>query len=316
VCSNYQLDKPLSKLIGIARPPMDEYGTNRPFHSIFRKTPTRIVVEIMPRALRLLRATTIFASFVALCSATPKVLAWKGDELAPWVGTTFSGKPCVGERITFGPFDYLQRASRPNELEVVEDYHFTPEVEKLEHGATGAVIADLHYTLGAWPNHHRALNSVLKYRLQHMGNWGDPNIPPAECYMQRAIKFSPNDPKPYMMYGLLLHKAGKYEDALKAYETATRMVPDDIMTQYNMGLALVELKKYEEARQVAVKVYAAGFPLPGLKNKLMEAGHWKGASGAAEPEVAAQAKAPTVETPGASTAPSSEENTTAEKVAP
>jgi hypothetical protein len=45
---------------------------------------------------------------------------------------------------------------------------------------------------------------------------------------------------------------------------------------------LVELKKYKEAEQLAEKVYSAGFPLPGLKKKLMTAGHWKAEPGATE----------------------------------
>jgi tetratricopeptide (TPR) repeat protein len=151
-------------------------------------------------------------------------------------------------------------------------------------------MGDIHYTLQTWPNHHRALNSAFRYRLQHKELWasGDNSAQnyPAECYLQRAINFSPNDPIPYMLHGMLMHQMKKFDAALKSYREAIRLRPDDLVTQYNMGLTLVELKKYREAQEVADKVYAAEFPLPGLQRKLAEATKQKAKA------QAAQAKAP------------------------
>lgn len=193
---------------------------------------------------------------------------------APWVGDTLAGKKCVGKKIGFGPYDYLRRAQLPAELDVVENAHFTPGVERLESGNTSVPINDIGYVLMAWPNHHRALHSAMKYRMMFWDWPEDAQVPPAECQLQRAIEFSPQDPVPYMMYGLLLHKAQQYEKALLSYRGAIRLRPDDILTQYNMGLTLVELKQYDEAVKMAKSAYAAGMPLPGLKNKLIEAGKW------------------------------------------
>jgi hypothetical protein len=53
-----------------------------------------------------------------------------------------------------------------------------------------------------------------------------------------------------------------------------------------MGMTLAELKKYTEAAQLAQKVYSAGFPLPGLKNKLTTAGYWQAGVGVVEPKTA------------------------------
>ncbi len=274
----------------------------------------------MSRFQRSIHATTAFVCMLALCSLSPVLLAWKGDSLSPWVGTTIYGKECTGAQVPFGPFDYMQRASLQGQLEVVEESHFSEGVESLHQGQTTTALGDLHYTLSAWPNHHRALNSVLKYRLQNMAEWPeDAREPPAECYLQRAINFSPNDAKPYMMYALLMHKAAQYDKALTAYQSAIRLLPNDVVTQYNMGLTLVELKKYEEAKTVAEKVYAAGFPLPGLKKKLIAAGYWKNAAQVAEPKVAPQAEAAKVEPVPATTVPVEEvtkEMATSEKLTP
>ncbi len=221
---------------------------------------------------------------LALYSISPETQAWLADKLAPWVGTTLNGKPCKSGQVAFGPYDYLQRNTLQAELQVVEESHFSTDIENLISGQTSDAINDIHYTLQAWPNHHRALNSALTYRLAHMGNWPLNDVPPAECYLQRAIKFSPKDPKPYMMYGVLLQKTKQYAKALNAYRAANRLLPNDVITQYNMGLTLVELKKYTEAKQLAEKVYGAGFPLPALKNKLIAAGHWKNGTGETEPK--------------------------------
>lgn len=194
---------------------------------------------------------------------------------APWVGKTLDGQECVGKSMGFGPYDYLRRAQLSTELDVVENAHFTPNVERLEGGNTSTAINDIAYTITAWPNHHRALHSAMRYRMMFWKWPKDAKVPPAECQLQRAIEFSPQDPVPYMLYGLLLHKAQKYDEALASFRGALRLRPGDALTQYNMGLTLVELKQYEEAVRMAKAAYAAGIPLPGLKNKLVAAGQWQ-----------------------------------------
>ena len=222
---------------------------------------------------------------IAVLFNSPYVLS---DDKAPWVGETLDGKKCKGNRIGFGPHDYLRRAQLPAELEVVEVNHFTPEVERLDSGITGTPIDDIAYTIMAWPNHHRALHSAVRYRMMFWEWPADSEAPPAECQLQRAIAFSPQDPVPYMMYGLLLHKAKQYDKALLPYRAALRLRPEDILTQYNMGLTLVELQQYEEAVKMAKSAYTAGMPLPGLKNKLIAAGKWQANSDADAPGQAAQ----------------------------
>lgn len=224
------------------------------------------------------------------------------EQIAPWTGETLEGEECQGKSIGFGPYDYLWRAQFPAELEIVESAHFTPSVEKLEAGNTGRAIADIGYTIMAWPNHHRALHSSMKYRMG-LKTWPENAYdPPAECQLQRAIKFSPNDPIPYMMYGLMLHKSKQYEKALFVYTAANRLKPDDILTLYNMGLTQVELKQYDAAVKTAETVYAAGMPLPGLKNKLIAAGQWQtdteeSPTGKAAPRVQLQEAEETSENP-------------------
>ena len=220
---------------------------------------------------------------------------------APFVGTDLQEHTCRGARIPFGPFDYRDRAKFQGELFITEEYHLTPEILQLQQATTTAAINDIQYTLMAWPNHPQALYAAYEYRLKrNRGEFSRSiNSPsPVECHLQRAIKFSPNDPVPYMILGMLMHEFERYETALKSYRKANALLPNDVITLYNMGLTLVALERYEEAVVVAQEVYSTDFPLPGLKNKLANAGHW-GTKGTSETSEAAPDQLTETEQPDA-----------------
>jgi hypothetical protein len=238
----------------------------------------------------LLPRVALFLTLLLLGGFSHSSLAWEGHHRAPWLGTTLIGEKCDGGQVPFGPYDYLQRASLPGQLEVVEENHFTPNIENLQSGNTTTAMGDIHYTLQTWPNHHRALKSAVQFRLQHRELWRQPadlHNYPAECYLQRAINFSPNDPVPYMLYGMLMHEMQQYDKALQAYKSVVRLQPGDMIAQYNMGLTLLALKRYPEAKQIAQAVYSKGFPLPGLKRKLIAVGQWDGGPNPADNKAAA-----------------------------
>ncbi|NQX89948.1 MAG: tetratricopeptide repeat protein, partial [Halioglobus sp.] len=222
---------------------------------------------------RLAPTTVVIAAIlVGLVSMSAQARKSSGKP-APWKGSDLQGLPCRGSLIPFGPFDYLDRDKFPGELFITEEYHLTPEILKLQQATTTTAINDIQYTLMAWPNHHKALFAAYQFRLLNRGEFPQYIAAPSpvECHLQRAINFSPEDPVPYMIQGMLLHEWERYADALKSYRRATKLMPDDIITLYNMGLTLVELEMYDEAREVAGQVYSTDFPLPGLKNKLIAA---------------------------------------------
>jgi len=194
---------------------------------------------------------------------------------APWFGDTFENAPCNGPGENFGPFDYLKRKQLPNELGIVERYHFSLEVEQLLKGQTNtSPLPDIGYTLRAWPNHHRALYSLIRHRISLWPKKYPARYVPAECYLQRAIKFSPQDGTVYMLYGILLHRTSHKDEALKQYEIALNIDPSNVQAKYNLGLLLVDLKQYHKAKEYAQELYSRGFPLPGLKDKLKKVGKW------------------------------------------
>lgn len=215
-------------------------------------------------------APLILASTLAVDAA-----AQSTSDYAPYVGQTFWGTDCHGSAKNQAPYDYTQRARYPSKLQLTESYHFTPDVENLVAGSSSTdPLRDIDFTLAVWPNHHRALNSAIRARLRKRDTYHITGLTPAECYLQRAINFSPNDAVSHMLYGTLLYRMDRMEEALKEYRRAEDLAPGNIEVQYNLGLLLVDMEQYQEAARYAKRVYARGFPLPGLKRKLTQKGYW------------------------------------------
>jgi tetratricopeptide (TPR) repeat protein len=126
-----------------------------------------------------------------------------------------------------------------------------------------------------FPNHHRALAAMSKLSLR------DKTLKPTgakysvECFFDRAIRFKPNDAVVRMIYGNHLLKTGKTDKATEQLKEAVNLDPENATINYNLGLLYMQRKNYEEARNYAKKAYELGFPLPGLKNQLMQAGKWE-----------------------------------------
>ncbi len=188
----------------------------------------------------------------------------------------------------YGPFDYTDPVHYREKLPIVDQNHFTPNVENLRGGATEAgynnpkaVAGDLRYTLMAFPNHHRALASMIRLSFKENKPKPDGQRFTVECWLDRAIRWRPEDGTVRMLYGNYLShaKIKRYDEAIAQYKKA-----EDALTNqktmgnlyYNMGLLYFNKKDYEKARDFANKAYARGFPLSGLKEMLVRAGKWQG----------------------------------------
>ncbi|GAB3290033.1 hypothetical protein GCM10027297_36190 [Parahaliea aestuarii] len=178
--------------------------------------------------------------------------------------------------MNFGPYDYLQRNAIPKKLSIVERHHFTPEMEQLLAGEQ--VVPNIDYTLRAWPNHHRALYSIIRVYLMGNVQLGQRKGSTPECYLQRALNFSPEDPVAHMLFGIYLQRLGKTDEAMQMYQKAEQLDPVNMQIKYNLGLLLARQGNYAAAREYANQVYNAGFPLTGLREQLQKAGQWRDAT--------------------------------------
>ena len=199
----------------------------------------------------------------AFLSAAYLLVAWPAaaDEIT-----------CGSLKNAFGPFDYRKTTSDLKEL--VEGAHFTPDVESLKRGATGAVGGDLDYTLRAFPNHPRALASMMALQLRSGkerpvgARWS------MLCYFDRAIRLAPDDGRVRTTLGVYLMRLGKTEEAIDQFNNAASLGEDGVNLHYNAGLAYFDIGDYTNSLEHAKKAYALGFTLPGLKNKLEKIGKW------------------------------------------
>lgn len=172
----------------------------------------------------------------------------------------------------FGPFDY--RVVAPNNREVVETHHFTPQVETLRSGQSSYLGGDIDYTLRAMPNHPRALLSMVRLGQKEKTDRTQGSHFSVECYLDRAIRFAPDDPMPRLIYAMYLRPLKRTAEMRQQLDEAIRLrgEPTSSDLDYNAGLLYFELGDYDKAAAAAKRAYALGAPFPALKNKLKSVG--------------------------------------------
>lgn len=170
-----------------------------------------------------------------------------------------------------GPYDY--RNERGALLEVVERFHFTPQVESLT--STGIVGGDLDFTLRAFPNHHRALMAMMRLGEKVKSSQPSGARYSVECWFERALRFRPDDSIARMIYATFLAKAGREPETVKQLELAAASAGNNPFTHYNVGLIYFDNKKYDQALAQAHMAYSLGFPRPELRDQLISVGKWK-----------------------------------------
>ena len=194
------------------------------------------------------------------------------------------GDPFVN---TYGPFDY--RNNQGPRLKIVEDYHFTPNIEALVSGNSGPVGGELAYTLRAFPNHHRALVALMKLEVKEKTPVPKGANFSVECYLLRAVRFRPDDTTARMLLARYLASKSRRDDAIKQLESTATYAKDNGFTHYNIGLGYLELNEHEAALSHAQKALALGFERTQLKERLQAAGKWRDAAATPEPAAAASA---------------------------
>lgn len=189
-----------------------------------------------------------------------------------WGGIAKANEQCGDLKNHYGPYDYR---TDKGYLTIVEQAHFTPWVENLSRGNTSTVGDDLAYTLRTFPNHHRALISMMNLGIKLKTARAPGASHSVECFFDRALRFRPDDAVVKMIYANYLSKHGKKDEAIKQLEAAVALGASSPNLDYNLGLAYFEVGDFEKSLQFAHRAYGAGFSLPGLKGKLVKAGKWR-----------------------------------------
>lgn len=192
---------------------------------------------------------------------------------------------CGALQNAFGPYDYrpdkyvyeTTYGSHKNRVNIVERAHFTIETEMLVSRKTGLVVppgADLSYTLRAFPNHHRALMTLIALSEKEKTDKPRESIYTVDCWFRRAVAWVPDDNIVKMIYSTYLVKTNRKKEAEEQLETAAQQAGDNVFTHHNLGLVYVDMKMYDRALFHAHKTYGLGMGVQTLKEQLKAAGKW------------------------------------------
>lgn len=182
----------------------------------------------------------------------------------------------------FGPNDYRPEGYVPEStykshkalLAIVESAHFTPEVEALVSGKSNYIAGDISYTLHAFPNHHRALLSMIALGEKEHTDKPRFSSYSIECWLQRAIAFRPDDHIVRLIYAGYLIKVKREKDAAQQVDIAATQAGDNAFAHQNVGLVYFDMGKYDLALQHAHKAIELGLNRPELKEQLTKVGKW------------------------------------------
>lgn len=200
--------------------------------------------------------------------------------------TTFNRMP---------PMDYRNDRKM---LAIVEYGHFQPQVENLVKPMQGSFGGDLDYTLYAYPNHIRALVTLLKLGEREKTEKPAGSSHSIDCYFRRALRFRSDDLVVRMLYATYLSKRSRIAEAIAHLDYVSENASDNPFTYYNAGLIYFELKEYDKALARAHRAMELGLPRTELQDQLKAVGRWR------EPSAAASALAASATT--AASAPAAE----------
>jgi len=199
---------------------------------------------------------------IAVSLATGSLLAAQGQTLEA------CGNPNEGLQV-----DYRD----PTDADLLNNInrnHLNENVEGLIKGQSGSIASDLDYALRNAPNHPRALYAMARYHLREGKDKFPDETYSMACWFDRAMRFAPTDASVRMIYGIYLHRKGDLAAADTRYREALSLAPGSAEVHYNLGLLYVDMRRYDDALTQAHEAYRLGYPLPGLKQKLVSARRW------------------------------------------
>jgi hypothetical protein len=172
----------------------------------------------------------------------------------------------------YGPYDYITERGR---LAIVENAHFTPDVETLLRGSTGYLGGDLSYTLNASPNHHRALLAAMRFAMREKTDQPPHMKFAISCYFDRATRFRPKDTVVRGLYAKYLLDFMKQKDeALRQVDIAVQHAGDNPLTHHNAGLLYFEMGEFDKSAGRAARARELGYPREELIDKLKAMNRW------------------------------------------
>lgn len=206
----------------------------------------------------------------------------RGREIPPPPEGEDCGKKLKANPTMYGPFDYVMDKER---LPTIEDFHYTYNIERAI-GPPELVSFALRTVLYSFPNHHKALMSMMRF----LGQFKDPDGNRTYgryrskyslgshysmgCWLDRAVRWRPYDGVVRTIYGALFLAQKNYPEAVRQFKLAAALGANSPENTYNLGLAYFHMGDYKNAMIQAREAYSGGIEYPGLRDMLKRAGKW------------------------------------------
>jgi tetratricopeptide (TPR) repeat protein len=214
-----------------------------------------------------------FAAALGLVCAAPSF----GETQTPAISLDESCGPAPPGHPVKGRRDYRLMSSNAKDLRDLKYhgyFHIEPAQKQLRAGKnlSWQVMNNLHFVLHKVPNDHRALHLLIEW---DKSGGKDSDYASPGCYLTWARQFAPDDTMVWTLGGQYFYQNKNLDLARQWWEQAVVLAPGNIDVHYNLGLLMFEQRRYPDARIHAQTAYAAGYPLPGLREKLKKAGEWR-----------------------------------------
>ncbi len=183
-----------------------------------------------------------------------------------------SAQTCGSLSNAYGPYNYRTQFEQ---LKVVEAFHFNSDVANLRRGMTGTIGSDLDYTLRASPNHIKALIAMVRLGELHKTDTPSGSRYSVECWLERGVRFSPEDNMVRMIFADYLAKRNRKAEALQQIDKVIENGVDSPLSHYNLGMLLADIGEYERALEQAHIAIELGVQQTSLREKLKAAGKWQ-----------------------------------------
>lgn len=221
---------------------------------------------------------------LALMAIALTLLAGPGH--AQFVNMPDADHPCGPIRTPghYGPYDYNTNRDK---LGVVEWYHFRPQVAALIKPMFSSFGADISYTLKAFPNHHRALETLIRLYDREPGAAPRESAFTYDCWFERAMRWRPDDLVARLLWASFLIKTKRPEMATAELAYADATSGEDGFSHHNIGLLYARMGAFDQALVQAHRAQALGFVRDDLRDILVKAGRWSD-----QPPAATSATAP------------------------
>jgi tetratricopeptide (TPR) repeat protein len=225
------------------------------------------------------RHLATIAGAALLCVLRPDIAS--SADLAPLADEELivnCGPPPPGHRIR-GKRDYRQRnANTLNQRDYTahEWAHIWPARARINSGRNldRDVMNNLDFVLSKVPNNEQALRLLIEWDLMGGRHYQNVYAAPA-CYLIWAAQFAPDDVVVWNYGGYYFQRKGDTRRAMMWWQEALAVDPTNAEVHNSLGLIAFESGDYAKARSHAWAAYAAGFPLPTLRDKLKAAGQWQ-----------------------------------------